>query len=210
MHSTRKWLSSQNSARLCTMILSCASSMPGAALAQSSSPGQKVGAADDRGALEEVGVTAQRRAESAQKVPISITAFSQKDMDRLSIVAPKDLQFSTPGLTFPDDNATINPYIRGRGYGFSGTGLEGSVAIYIDDVYMQSQFGASGLLDMSQVQVLKGPQGTLYGRNATGGAIVFTTNDPTDKLEGYAEAGYGNIGMWKTEAVLNLPVSDTL
>jgi iron complex outermembrane recepter protein len=184
--------------------------MPGAALAQSSSPGQKVEAADDRVSLEEVVVTAQRREESAQKVPISINAFSQKDMDRLSIVAPKDLQFSTPGLTFPDDNATINPYIRGRGYGFSGTGLEGSVAVYIDDVYMQSQYGASGLLDMSQVQVLKGPQGTLYGRNATGGAIVFTSNDPTRTFDGYAEAGYGSLGMWKTQTMLNIPVSDTL
>jgi iron complex outermembrane recepter protein len=193
-------------------VLAAAGFVPGEALSQTTAATQKTAedAQDDRTALAEIVVTAERRQADAQKVPISVSAFSEKDLERLSINEPKNLQFATPGLIFPDDNATINPYIRGRGYGFSGSGLEGSVAIYIDDVYMQSQFGVSGLLDMAQVQVLKGPQGTLYGRNATGGAIVFTTNDPTDKLEGYAEAGYGNLGMWKTEAVLNLPVSDTL
>ena len=160
-------------------------------------------------ALEEVVVTAQRKEESAQKVPLTVSALSGDDIKRLAITEPKDLQFSTPALTFTQDNATINPYIRGRGTNFSGIGLEGSVPIYIDDVYLETQFGAEGLVDIARLQVLKGPQGTLYGRNATGGVILFETNNPTQKFEGHVEAGGGNLGQVKGEAVVNVPVTST-
>ncbi|MDT7815534.1 MAG: iron complex outerrane recepter protein [Acidobacteriaceae bacterium] len=169
------------------------------------------GSAAETTELQEVVVTAQRRAESIQKVPLTVSAFSTEQLERLSINAPKNLEFSTPGLTFADDNNTLNPYIRGRGTNFSGSGLEGSVAVYFDDVYLQTQYSAGGsLVDVAQVQVLKGPQGTLYGRNATGGAIVVTTNDPKRDFEGYVQAGYGNLNWSKNEAVLNVPVTDTL
>jgi len=160
--------------------------------------------------LQDIVVTAQRKSENLQKVPISVSAFSSVDIERLSIADAKGLQFSTPGLTFPEDNGTANPYIRGRGTGFAGTGLEGSVAIYVDDVYQQSQFGTAGLIDVAQVQVLKGPQGTLYGRNATGGAIVTTTADPTHNFEGYVQGGYGNLDDKKFLGMLNIPISSTL
>jgi iron complex outermembrane recepter protein len=166
--------------------------------------------ADQEPSLQEIVVTAQRRQESSQKVPMTVNAFSAADLERFSIAEPKDLQISTPGLTFPQDNGTVNPYIRGRGTNFSGPGLEGSVPIYIDDVYLETQFGVAGLIDVSQVQVLKGPQGTLYGRNATGGAILISTNDPKPEFGGYLEGGYGNLNMGKTQGVLNLPVGDTL
>jgi iron complex outermembrane recepter protein len=163
------------------------------------------------GGLQEVVVTAQRRQENIQKVPVTVNAFSGDQLEKLAIVAPKNLEFSTPGLTFADDNNTFNPYIRGRGTNFSGSGLEGSVAIYFDEVYLQTQYsGGNTLLDIAQVQVLKGPQGTLYGRNATGGAILVTTNDPKPNFEGYVQAGYGNLNWTKTQGVLNVPVSDTL
>ena len=161
-------------------------------------------------AVGEIVVTAQRRSENIQKVPISVTAVSSDDARRLAIVETKNLQFVTPGLSFPEDNGTINPYIRGRGTNFSGPGLEGSIAIYIDDVYLQTQFGSSGLVDVSQLQVLKGPQGTLYGRNATGGAIVINTNNPTHQFEGHVTAGYGSFSTRRAEGVLNLPISSTL
>ena len=158
---------------------------------------------------DEIIVTAQRREERLQDVPISVTALSADDAERFGVYETKNLQFVTPGLTFPEDNGTINPYIRGRGTNFSGPGLEGSVAVYIDDVYLQTQFGSAGLVDVSQLQVLKGPQGTLYGRNATGGAILITTNDPTHELEGHVEVGYGNLDTRHAEAVLNLPIGET-
>ena len=158
----------------------------------------------------EIVVTAQRRSENIQKVPISVTAVSSDDARRLAIVETKNLQFATPGLSFPEDNGTINPYIRGRGTNFSGPGLEGSIAIYLDDIYLQTQFGSSGLVDVSQVQVLKGPQGTLYGRNATGGAILINTNNPTNEFEGHVTAGYGTYATRHMEGVVNLPVTDTL
>ena len=167
--------------------------------------------AAEAGNSEEIVVTAQRREQRLQDVPISITAVSPLDAKRFSIVETKNLQFITPGLTFPEDNGTINPYIRGRGTNFSGPGLEGSVAIYVDDVYLQTQFGSAGLVDVSQLQVLKGPQGTLYGRNATGGAILITTADPTlGGVEGHVEVGYGSLNTRHGEAVINLPVADTL
>ena len=175
------------------------------------SPAEAPAAAAERpiGALEEIIVTAQRKEESAQKVPLTVKAFSESDIKQLNIVEPKDLQFSTPALTFTQDNATINPYIRGRGTNFAGIGLEGSVPIYIDDVYLETQFGAEGLVDISRLQVLKGPQGTLYGRNATGGVLLFETNNPTQKFEGHVEAGGGNLGQVKGEAVINVPVTST-
>lgn len=180
----------------------------GFSLAAQPAAAQENGASD--ASLDEIIVTAQRREERLQDVPISITAISGEDAKRFAVIETKNLQFITPGLSFPEDNATINPYIRGRGTNFSGPGLEGSVAVYIDDVYLQSQFGAGGLVDVSSLQVLKGPQGTLYGRNATGGAILITTNRPTQNLEGHLEVSYGNYQMRHAEAVLNIPLSDTL
>jgi iron complex outermembrane recepter protein len=169
--------------------------------------------AQDSGAsrltLEEVIVTAQRRQESLQEVPISVSAFSNEELKRLSVSEAQDIQFSTPGLTFPQDNGTVSPYIRGKGANFTSIGLEGPVAVYLDDVYLQTQFGLTGLVDVEQIQVLKGPQGTLYGRNATGGALLINTANPTRDFEGHVSAGAGNYGQQTYEAVLNVPVSDT-
>ena len=141
---------------------------------------------------------------------MSVTAVSGDDIGRLGIFESKNLQFTTPGLSAPDADGAIQPYIRGRGTNFSGPGLEGSIAIYIDDIYLQTQYGSSGLVDISQVQVLKGPQGTLYGRNATGGAILFSTNNPTQEFEGHVEAGFGSFDTRHLKGVVNVPVSDTL
>ncbi len=166
------------------------------------------------GALGEIVVTAQRRSEDIQKVPISVAAFSQDTLTKLDIVSTDQLQFATPGLvntqTSGDGISAI--YIRGVGTGYSGPGLEGSVAVYVDDVYMQTQTSsAQETIDIAQIQVLKGPQGTLYGRNATGGAVVISTNDPKlDTVEGYVKAGYGNLNWVREEAVFNVPIASGL
>jgi len=166
------------------------------------------------GGLEEIVVTAQRRSEDIQKVPISVQAFSQQTLDKLDIQSTDQLQFATPGFvnteTSGDGISAI--YIRGVGTGYSGPGLEGSVAMYVDDVYLQTQTSsAQEAIDLSQVEVLKGPQGTLYGRNATGGAVVVTTNDPQlNSDSGYVKVGYGSLNWTREEAVVNTPLSSTV
>ncbi|TGD73023.1 TonB-dependent receptor [Mangrovimicrobium sediminis] len=164
-------------------------------------------------ALEEVVVTAQRRAERIEDVPISLSAFDQSALNNLRIESTDQLQMGTPGIvntsTAGDGISAI--YIRGVGTGYSGPGLEGSVAVYLDDVYLQTQTSSyQATLDVAQVQVLKGPQGTLWGRNATGGAILIETRDPTlEEVEGYVKGGYGNLDWMRGEAVVNVPMGDT-
>nr|WP_256869044.1 TonB-dependent receptor [Sphingobium lactosutens] len=189
---------------------------PCSAIAQSTAPPQQAvkaaGIVQDSASvgIQDIVVTAQRRSERLQDVPITINAFSAADRERFAITEAQNLQFVTPGLTFPNNDATINPYIRGRGTAYSGQGLEGSVAVYVDDIYQQSQLGTGGLFDTAQIQVLKGPQGTLYGRNATGGAILINTSDPDFKNSGSILLGYGNFHMLRAEGFLNIAASDNL
>lgn len=160
--------------------------------------------------VEDIVVTAQRRRESLQSVPISIVALDQTRLHELNIRTTDQLQFATPGLvnTSTAGDGITTAYIRGVGTGYSGPGLESSVAVYLDDVYIQSQTeSAQATVDIAQIQILKGPQGALYGRNATGGAIVITTADPVlDRMEGYVKAGVGHLDWMRGEAVLNLPL----
>jgi iron complex outermembrane receptor protein len=168
----------------------------------------------DESATTEIVVTAQRRSEGIEKVPISVAAFSEATLTNLKIENTTELQFATPGITNTSTagDGISAVFIRGVGTGYSGPGLEGSVAFYLDDVYLQTQTSsAQNTVDISQVQVLKGPQGTLYGRNATGGAVVVTTADPRfDKVEGYVQGGYGNLDWARVEGVVNVPLSSTL
>ncbi len=179
------------------------------ALAQEETRAQQRG-----GGIEEVLVTAQRRSERIEDVPISINAFDQGALDRLRILSTDQLQFATPGIvnTSTSGDGISAIYIRGVGTGYSGPGLEGSVAVYLDDVYLQTQTSsAQAAIDVSQIQVLKGPQGTLYGRNATGGAVIIETNDPQlDDMDGYVQLGYGRLNWKRAEGVLNAPVAPTL
>ena len=132
----------------------------------------------------------------------------------LNLRTTDQLQFTTPSLvnTSTAGDGITTAYIRGVGTGYSGPGLESSVAVYLDDVYLQSQTeSAQALVDLAQVQVLKGPQGTLYGRNATGGAVVITTADPVlGQKEGYVQFGIGSLDWQRGEAALNVPLGKTL
>jgi iron complex outermembrane recepter protein len=132
------------------------------------------------GALEEIVVTAQRRAENLQDVPIAISAFSKETVEALGINDPGSLAQVVPGITMNRTSAAMIPFIRGIGNPSSTVGNEPSVASYIDDVYQIS--GAGSFFEFNnieQVEVLKGPQGTLFGRNATGGVVHIHTKDPS-------------------------------
>lgn len=189
------------------MLLGSAALMPLAtpAMAQGSASAP---AADT---VEDIIVTAQRRSESLQRVPISVTAVTPARIEELNLRSIDALQAVAPSLVFSKGQGFSQTFIRGVGTSFPAPGLEGSVATYVDGAYISRGIGTLfDLLDTQNVQVLNGPQGTLYGRNATGGAILLTTSEPTDRLEGYALAEYGRYNHVLGEAVLNIPISPTL
>lgn len=154
----------------------------------------------------EIVVTARRRGESLSKVPLSIVAIGSDELAARNLTSEADLQRSVPGLTIRSgqtDNA-LTFTIRGQGVDtFSGS--RPAVVSYLNEVPLSS-FSASSYYDLESIQVLKGPQGTLFGRNTTGGAVLYTTAKPTDIFEGYASAQYGNYDALKFQAALNAPL----
>jgi iron complex outermembrane receptor protein len=168
-------------------------------------------AANSSEALDEIVITAQRRSESLQNVPIAVTVVTPQQMADFDIKAIDSLQLITPDLTFDKGYSYAENYIRGIGSAFTNPGLESAVATYVDGAYLERSFGSVfDMLDPGSVQVLKGPQGTLYGRNATGGAILISTADPTDKGSANVAAEGGTQGHALAEIVANIPLSDTL
>ena len=161
--------------------------------------------------LEEVVVTAQKRSESMQDVPIAISAFTEKAMKDMGIVNAADLQLSTPGLVFTSVGTLGSPYLRGIGTRFSLNGLDNSVAVYVGDRYTPRGSGNQLELgiDVERVEVLKGPQGILYGRNATGGAIRVIKKGVDDDFGGTVRGTVGNFNLREVAGTVNIPVTDT-
>jgi iron complex outermembrane recepter protein len=158
--------------------------------------------------IDEIVVTARRRDESLSKVPISITAFGHTQLDDRSITSSTDLQAAVPGLTVRSTNSSndLNYSIRGQTLDAFSTSSPG-VLPYINDV--QANTGGSSLIyDIDSLQVLKGPQGTLFGRNTTGGAVLFDTAKPTDKFGGFFTERLGDYNLRETVAAMNLPFND--
>lgn len=143
--------------------------------------------------IEEIVVTAQKREQSLQEVPISITAKSGEELRNAGVTDVKGLEAVVPGLHIGNDGVYANPTLRGVGSKLAGTGLSSNVATYVDGFYRPNQLTSNmEFLDVSAIEVLKGPQGTLFGRNATGGAILVTTKDPAvDTTEGAVSLTYG-------------------
>ncbi len=147
-------------------------------------------AESSHGVLEEVIVTAQRRAESLQDVPIAISAFTGKQLESDGIKRTSDLTFVTPGLQLNTVATNGQAFMRGVGTTNLGGNVEGAVAYYVDDVYYADTAGVlMSLNNVERVEILKGPQGTLYGRNATGGLIHVVTPDP--EADGYVRGQIG-------------------
>ncbi len=164
--------------------------------------------------LEEITVTARRRAESVQDVPITVTAFSAERFQREQMTGLRDLNMAAPNLTIVNNTGTSNSaqvFIRGIGRDDSTWNVESGVAIYVDGVYLPQQNGALlDLLDFERVEVLNGPQGTLYGRNATGGAIKFVTRRPDPaRFRGIAEVEVGSYDKLDLRGMINVPLSDS-
>jgi iron complex outermembrane receptor protein len=164
------------------------------------------------GQLQEIIVTAQRREQSLQEVPISVTAFNEASIDALSAESIGDLDTFTPGLTINDTSVTQPSFtIRGVQTDDFGIGTDPSVGIFVDGIY-SGRSGSSLIFfnDINRVEVLKGPQGTLFGRNTSGGAISIITNKPDAERSLDGTIQVGNYSKVRADATLNLPVSDTL
>jgi iron complex outermembrane receptor protein len=163
--------------------------------------------------VEIITVTVQKREQSIQDVPISISAFGDEAIEKLGANSFADLTVAIPNVSVQTGSGAFPvTYIRGIGTNDSSIGSDPSIGVYIDGVYASRLGGAlTELLDVQRVEVLKGPQGTLFGRSSIGGAINIVTKKPTDELEGKVKFEYGSFDTIKTSGVLNVPlVDDTL
>ena len=178
---------------------------------------QTVRAAQSRGTPEvgEIIVTARRVQESQQRVPVAITTFSQESLERNRIQTLADLQQFVPSASVTGYNSQNQEWftLRGQGQtGFeTGGGVGGGPAVvgYLAEVPINIA-GPGLYYDLASVQVLKGPQGTLFGRNTTGGAILFEPRTPTDRFEGNAQITLGDYGRRELQGAINLPITDGL
>ena len=172
----------------------------------------QTGAEQDEGTISDIVVTAQRRSERLQDVPIAITALDSEVLESAGVRSTSDLATVVPGLVFNTQlggNAQVR--IRGIGTAASGPGIENPVATYIDGVYYGAQIaGLLDLRDVAQVAVLKGPQGTLFGRNATGGLIQVTTKMPSHDFGGDISGTLGSRETLGADVYLTGGLSDEL
>jgi iron complex outermembrane receptor protein len=170
---------------------------------------QEENASDTLAASGEIVVTAQRRAERLADVPIAITALSGDALAKTGIRSTEDLTATVPGLNFATNGAFAQPTVRGIGTTVTSAGNDANVAIYVDGVYQPNQVANfSDLADIEQIEVLKGPQGTLFGRNATGGAIRVTTKAPSWTPSARFSASYGRFEDVRLSAYGTTPLSD--
>ena len=171
-------------------------------------------AAAEGSVLQEVVVTAQKREQNLQKVPIAITALSGDELAQRGVSNTLDIASASPGVvtsTFGENGTSPAIYIRGVGQLDFSPHQESPTALYVDDAYV-GFLGATylGLYDTKQLSVLRGPQGTLFGRNATAGVIQIQTNDPTDQATGYLQQTVGSFAQTTTEGAVSGPLGDNL
>jgi iron complex outermembrane recepter protein len=162
--------------------------------------------------LEEVIVTATRNETNLQQTPIAVTAISGQALAERDSTSLLDIANAVPSLSIGSRSGTAaeNGSIAIRGMGVDATGSSPAVGVYVDDVYFASGPGnLLGLLDVDRVEVLRGPQGTLFGRNTIAGAIQYVTQAPDQQFGGYVTATGGNDGRADFQGVLNIPVGDT-
>lgn len=198
---------------LCAILLAGAASvamlMPAAADASEADTAATSGSHG----LEDIVVTANRRAERSQDVPIMISAFSSQDLEKMNISEAQDLYGTVPSLVVGTQGTSSRDVqsfsIRGQSTGFLALP---SVATYFSEVPLVAtislplQGGPGNFVDLENVQVLSGPQGTLFGRNTTGGAVLLTPKRPTNELEGYVQGSIGSYDLQNIEGAINLPI----
>lgn len=177
-----------------------------------SASGTAVAEPVEGGYIEEIIVTAQKREQSVQDVPIAIDAFGQDFLEDSGVEDIFDLQFFSPSLAVENGATTVANTMRLRGVGTqSSIALESSVGIYIDGVTRSRQASAStSLVDMERVEIVKGPQGTLFGRNAVSGAVQYVSVAPQWEFGGWASVDAGNHDFINLKGALNVPLVDEI
>lgn len=165
----------------------------------------------DQTGIGDIVVTARRREERLQDVPVAITALSGAQLQERGVAKLEDIRFQAPAFQIqpsPYGSAVPAFQIRGQRQQEALITQDPSVGVYVDEVYQARAYGVNqALLDLDSVQVLKGPQGTLFGRNTSGGALLVTSKRPTDRFEGYASLGLGNFDQREATVVVNLPLA---
>ena len=166
---------------------------------------------DSQVKLNTIIVTANKRSESQQDVPIAITAQTSAALDLKGIEGTTDLAFTVPNLTMTMEAISMTTFIRGVGQPGATSGQEQSVAFYVDGVYNPSPTtNIQGFNNVERVEVLKGPQGTLFGRNATGGVVHVITRDPSYEPKFEADVGYGNYNAISGRAYGSVGLTDNI
>jgi iron complex outermembrane recepter protein len=216
--------------RLLTVLLASAATIPQAAIAQiaqagenpaasigvgqETSSGQQVpvsgNVAQEADVAEDIVVTAQRRSENLSRVPLSVTAFTGAALASTGVTDPTQLTRVVPGLTFAKSGSNTPIYtLRGVGFNTRNISSTSPVGIYVNEVaYAYPYMSGGPLFDIDQIEVLKGPQGTLYGRNTTGGLINFITSRGTDTFKAGVTATIGNYQTYNLEGYVSGPLSD--
>jgi iron complex outermembrane recepter protein len=161
--------------------------------------------------LEEVIVTARKREEAIQTTPVAVTALNQDMLFQAQVVEIADLRRTAPNLSIMSggtgSSALVFLSIRGNAQNAPNAAADAAVGTYIDGVYFARPTGGNlEMFDVRQAEILRGPQGTLFGRNTTGGAINVYTNDPTGEFDGYVKADVGNYDYYRVEGVVNAPI----
>jgi iron complex outermembrane receptor protein len=159
--------------------------------------------------LEEVIVTAQKRTQVLQDVSLPVTAISMNRIETNHVITLEDLQFIAPSLSFGNALGVAKIYLRGIGLNDQTSGIDPSVALHVDGAVINDPHAHfTSLFDMERVEVLRGPQGILYGRNATGGSVNLITAKPTHELEGYGRFTYGDYNQVVAEGAISGPLFD--
>ncbi len=164
------------------------------------------------GTSQEITVTARRRAETLLSVPIAITAYSADKLAKSGAIDLTDLQTTTPNITLKDSrgtNSTLSAFIRGIGQQDPVPGFEAGVGIYLDDVYLnRPQAAVLDIYDVERIEILRGPQGTLYGRNTIGGAIKYVTKHLPDDFALTVKGTYGSYNEADGVVSVSAPLAD--
>jgi iron complex outermembrane receptor protein len=161
--------------------------------------------------LEQIIVTATHRRENLQHTAVSVTAVTAQRLQAAGVVQARDLSKTVAGLSISTSGAGSQIYLRGVGTFATNTYSSSPVALNLDGIYLSLPAMANGVFyDLARVEVLKGPQGTLYGKNATAGAINLITTQPGQHFDGYATFEVGNYGLFKENLALNTALTDQL
>jgi iron complex outermembrane receptor protein len=179
--------------------------------AHAQAPAPVADVAADESGVNDIVVTAQRRSERLQDVPLSVTAVDADALSRSGIRDASRLQFVAPGLTWGSQGSDAFPAIRGVRTQLVSAQSDPVIGFYIDGIYQsRTQQQTFPLFDVARVEVLRGPQGTLYGRNTFGGNISIVSQQPTNELSAGFNAQFGNYDMRQFDAFINIPVTDNV